>query len=164
MNGVRALIFVALGALALPAWAQSTEMYKCVEASGRYLYTNDKKATVGKKCDVLTSQINVVPGQRPAAGRPSAAVSRETARFPKESAAESASARGRQREILEKELVAEQQALAKARQDLAEQESIRTGDERNYGRVLERLQPLKDSVETHEKNIEALRRELNNLR
>ncbi len=40
---------------------------------------------------------------------------------------------------------------------------MRSGDERNYARVEERLQPYKDSVETHEKNIEALRRELNNL-
>jgi uncharacterized protein (DUF342 family) len=29
--------------------------------------------------------------------------------------------------------------------------------------VIERLQPYKDSVETHEKNIQALKRELNNL-
>ena len=44
-----------------------------------------------------------------------------------------------------------------------EQESVRTGDERNYARVLERLQPFKDRVDTHEKNVEALKRELANL-
>ena len=31
-------------------------------------------------------------------------------------------------------------------------------------RVEERLRPFKDNIETHEKNIEALRRELSNLR
>ena len=67
------------------------------------------------------------------------------------------------KQILEKELASEQQLLAKAQKDLADQEAIRTGDERNYARVLERLQPYKDSVETHQKNIEALRRELSNL-
>jgi hypothetical protein len=41
---------------------------------------------------------------------------------------------------------------------------VREGNERNYARVLERLQPYKDSVETHQKNIEALKRELSNLR
>jgi hypothetical protein len=40
---------------------------------------------------------------------------------------------------------------------------VRSGQELNYARVQERLQPYKDSIETHEKNIEALRRELNNL-
>jgi phage shock protein A len=73
------------------------------------------------------------------------------------------SARERQKDILEKELTSEQSALAKAKEELAAQEAVRSGDERNYARVLERLQPYKDSVETHEKNIEALRRELNNL-
>jgi len=57
----------------------------------------------------------------------------------------------------------EQAALAKARQELAAQEQVRSGEERNYARVQERLQPYKDSIETHEKNIEALKRELSNL-
>jgi hypothetical protein len=38
------------------------------------------------------------------------------------------------------------------------------GNEANYARVEERLRPFKDNIETHEKNIEALRRELSNLR
>ena len=72
-------------------------------------------------------------------------------------------AKERQREILEKELAAEQQLLANAQKALEEQEAVRTGGEKNYARVLERLQPYKDSVETHQKNIEALKRELSNL-
>ena len=43
------------------------------------------------------------------------------------------------------------------------QESVRYGDERNYAKVLERLQKYKDAVEVHEKNVESLRRELTNL-
>jgi hypothetical protein len=56
------------------------------------------------------------------------------------------------------------QNLEKAKKDLAEQEGIRSGDERNYQRVLDRLQPFKDAVAVHERNIEALRRELGNLK
>jgi hypothetical protein len=41
---------------------------------------------------------------------------------------------------------------------------VRFGDERNYARVLERLQPYKDAVQNHEKNIQALQRELANLK
>jgi hypothetical protein len=68
------------------------------------------------------------------------------------------------RDILESELRAEEQRLAEAKQLLAEQESIRTGDERNYQRVLERLKPYQEAVEQHEKNIAALRQEIFNLR
>jgi hypothetical protein len=144
---------VILGALgAQPALAQVTEIYKCYDENGRPLYTSDKRDTRGKKCEVVSREVNVVPAPpaRPAA-------------FPKESATQRANAKGRQRDILEKELASEQQLLAKAQKDLADQEAIRTGDERNYARVLERLQPYKDSVETHQKNIEALKRELSNL-
>lgn len=149
------MIFGAFAALAAPACAQTTEIYKCLDESGRPSYTNDKRETAGKKCEVVTTQINVAPAPKPAARAPG--------NFPKETAAERASAKGRQREILEKELATEMQDLAKARQALAEQEAVRSGDERNYARVLERLQPYKDRIETHEKNIEALKRELGNL-
>ena len=154
MGVSRALILGMFGAaLALPGHAQRTEIFKCVDAAGRASYTNDRRETAGKQCEVVTTQINVAP--------PPKAASRS---FPKESPAERVNATGRQRDILEKELAAEEQDLAKARQALAEQEAIRTGDERNYARVLERLQPFKDRIETHEKNIEALKRELSSLR
>lgn len=154
MGASRALIlgtFVA--ALAHSAQAQRTDIFKCVDPSGRASYTNDKRETAGKKCEVVTTQVNVAPAPQ--------TKSRDA--FPRESAKDRSSALERQREILEKELAAEEQDLVKARQALAEQESVRYGDERNYTRVLERLQPFKDRIETHEKNIDALRRELANL-
>ena len=66
--------------------------------------------------------------------------------------------------ILETELADEQQQLEAARQKLAEEEAIRTGDERNYQRYLDRVQPYRDAVANHERNIEAIRREISNLR
>jgi len=54
--------------------------------------------------------------------------------------------------------------LEDAKQALAEQESIRQGDERNYARVLERLKPYQEAVEQHEKNIASIKQELANLR
>jgi hypothetical protein len=152
-----ALILVGFAALA-PAGAQErTEIYKCVDASGRAQYTNDKRETAGRKCEVVTTQINIAPPP------PQPRQTRAPSTFPRESAADRANAKGRQREILEKELASEEVALARAKQELSEQEAVRTGDERNYARVLERLQPFRDRVETHEKNIQALRRELANL-
>jgi septal ring factor EnvC (AmiA/AmiB activator) len=155
MKFVRALIFVTLGALPALAGAQATEIYKCVDRTGRPLYTSDKRDTAGKKCALVSREVNVVSGQKP--------TSRELGRFPRETPAQAQNAKGRQREILEKELSTEQAALMKAQQNLAEQEAVRAGGEKNYARVEERLRPFKDNIETHEKNIEALRRELSNL-
>jgi septal ring factor EnvC (AmiA/AmiB activator) len=132
--------------------AQVTEIYKCVEPNGRPLYTSDKRETAGKKCQLVSREVNVVPKAPGSAGA-----------FPRESSAQRASARERQRDVLQKELSTEQQDLTKAKQELAEQESVRTGEERNYAKVQERLQKYKDVIETHEKNIEALKRELGNL-
>jgi hypothetical protein len=160
MPAARALILVTFAALlAMPAHAQRTEIYKCRDPGGRWTYTDDKRRAEKEKCELVTSHINIAPPPAP----PAKQQSRAPSSFPKETANDRASAKGRQRDILEKELAAEQQDLAKAKQALAEQESVRSGDERNYARVLERLQPLKDRVETHEKNVEALKRELANL-
>jgi len=68
------------------------------------------------------------------------------------------------RRILETELANEQQQIEEAKQKLAEQEAVRTGDERNYQRFLDRVQPFRDTVANHERNIEAIRREISNLK
>jgi len=152
---MRAALLLLVLSMAGPARAQQvTEIFKCIDANGRPSYTNDSREAQKQKCQVVARQINTAPGS-PKGSRPND--------FPRESSADRTAARERQRTILEKELATEQSALAKAQQDLAAQEAVRSGDERNYARVEERLQPFKDSVETHQKNIEALRRELNNL-
>lgn len=162
MIAFRALILVAFVTSCAAARAQVTEIYKCVEPNGRPLYTSDKRETVGKKCELVSREINVAP---PPASKGSAKseAPKPAAGFPRDAGGDRSNARVRQREILEKELASEQQLLTQAQQQLAQQEAVRTGDERSYAKVLERLQPFRDSVETHQKNIEALRRELANL-
>ena len=159
MYSVRPLILVAFGALTgagtMPAHAQVTEIYKCTDKGGRPLYTSDKKDMDGKKCELVSREVNVVPAQKPLPAP-------RAGGFPRESASDRAFAKGRQRSILEQELTTEEGLLAQAKQALAEQEAIRNGDERNYARVLERLQPYKDNVDLHQKNIEALKREIGN--
>ena len=158
MPFVRPLILVVFITFLAPARAQVTEIWKCVEANGRPLYTSDRRETAGKKCELVSREVNVV-NTPPAKG----GAAKSPGSFPKESASERTNARERQRDILQKELVTEQGLLSRAQKELAEQEAVRTGDERNYAKMIERLQPFRDSVETHQKNIEALRRELANL-
>ena len=154
MDARKLLVALALGSLAMPVPAQVTEIFKCRNAQGHWTYTNDRRQAEKDKCEQVTTQVNVAPPAQKAA-RPS--------NFPRESSAERLSGRSRQREILEQELASEEAALTQARQALAEQEAVRYGDERNYAKVLERLQKYKDVIETHEKNIDALKRELGNL-
>jgi len=68
------------------------------------------------------------------------------------------------RRILEQELADETKQLAQAKEQLVAQEAIRNGNERNYQRFLERVQPYRDAVATHERNLEALKREIANLK
>jgi|CXWL01.1.fsa_nt_gi hypothetical protein len=156
------LLAVLPAALVLPAHAQQMEtLWNCRDKDGRTILTNQQSDTAGKECRVVHQQrVTVVPG---VAAPKSAAKSPSPAGFPKESPADRASSKAKQRDTLEKELVQEQGMLADARKKLSEQEAIRTGDEKNYARVLERLKPFRDSVEVHEKNVEALKREIGNL-
>ena len=164
MDMRRFLIIVTFGTSAsvlstIAGAQQVTEIYKCTDAAGRPLYTSDRRETTGKNCVLVSREVNVVAPQKPAA----AAAKPGASPGPRESSEARASARGRQREILEGELQTEEALLAKARQALAEQEAVRTGDERNYAKVQERLRPFQENVELHQKNIAALRKELGNL-
>jgi Domain of unknown function (DUF4124) len=147
-----------LFALAAPARGDT---FKCVDANGRATYTNMKEETKGKNCSVVMREISVVPAIPPAR---SAAANPSPAGFPKVDPATQKNRDGARRRILEEELSGEEKALAQAKTELTEQESIRTGDEKNYQRVLDRLQKYKDEVERHEKNVEALKKELSNAK
>jgi hypothetical protein len=137
-----------------PAGAVET-LWNCKDKDGRTILTNQQQDTVGKECRVVQQQrVTVVPA-RPAG--------KSSQNFPKESTSDRLNAKDRQRQTLERELQQEEALLVDAKRKLAEQEQIRTGDERNYARVEERLQPYKDAVEVHNKNIEALKRELANV-
>jgi hypothetical protein len=147
-------------ALMLAAPARG-DTFKCVDAMGRATYTNITAETRGKKCTLVMREISVVPAVRPAR---TAKATPTPQNFPKVDPATQKNRDAGRRRILEEELGAEQQALAQTKAELARQESIRTGDERNYQRVLDRLQPYKDDVERHEKNVKALTKELDNMK
>lgn len=155
MNINQKIFFVwAVAWIALPAWA---DVYKCVDEDGHVTYTNTKPSPKAK-CSALSrdQRVSTVPGR--SANTPS------PAGFPKVNSDVQKVRDNDRRRILEQELATEQNNLEQAKKELADQEAIRTGDERNYQRVLDRLQPYKDKVALHERNIEALKKEIGNLR
>ena len=138
----------------------SADIYKCVGTDGQVMYSN----MADKNCKKLS--LDPPPpagGGTSAAARP-AAKTPTHATFPKvEENAQKARDNDRRR-ILEGELEAEQKNLEQAKKELAAQEAVRGGDERNYQKVLDRLKPFKDKVALHERNIEAVQKEIARLR
>jgi hypothetical protein len=149
-----ASILLSLGFAVAPAFGQIQTLWNCKDSNGRTTITSQKADTVGKDCRVVSEErVSTVPAQK----------QKTPANFPRESASDRQDSKAKQRTTLERELTQEEAMLADARKKLAEQESIRTGDEKNYQRVLDRLKPYQDTVEVHQKNVDALKRELNNL-
>ena len=157
MSRIGAMLALTLGLASVgDALAQTETIWNCKDSGGRTSVTNLKEDTVGKDCRIVHQQrVTVVPAAKGGAKSP--------AGFPKETAADRVASKAKQRETIERELNQEQGMLSDARKKLSEQEAVRGGDEKNYARVLERLKPYQDTVEVHEKNVEALKRELNNL-
>lgn len=144
------LVLAALPVL-WPTLAAANTFYRCVDANGNTLYTNQKSAH--KNCTVLSVMVPPAPGTRPATGTP-ATRTPTPADFPKVGQGEQQARDTDRRTILESELRNEQSQLDAARQQLAEAQKS--------------LSPpppvLKDSVALHERNIEALKKEMAKLR
>ena len=154
------LLLVALLVLAPAAQAQT--IYKCTDANGGTLISNNK---MDKNCRAIVSgPDSALPAPKRPAAVGGAAANPSPAGFPRvQEDAQKARDNDRKR-ILEQELASEQRSLEQAKKELAEQEAVRMGDERNYQRVLDRLQPYKDRVGQHERNIQAIQKELGALR
>ena len=152
------VLFVAASA------TQADVMYQCADAQGHKTFSNVKLSTPGMKCTAMDlGPATTVPATGSSTPKP-AAKAPSPAGFPKVGENDQKERDADRRRILENELAVEQQNLAQAKKELAEQEAIRSGDERNYQRVLDRLEPFKNKVALHERNIEAIQKELAKLR
>jgi hypothetical protein len=143
----------------VPAMADT--LYKCTDADGHATYTNNKGNA--KSCVVLSRDQPVSTYSAPKAN-PKAPTPGD---FPKVGAGEQKARDMDRRAILDQELAAEQKSLDEARKTLAQQESVlgsQTGGQGANPRVPERLKPYQDAIQLHERNIEALKKELSGLK
>ena len=147
-------------ALLLAAFAPAlrADIYECVDANGNKRFTNIKAEAKG--CKVL----NVTPNTVPSPPKPQGKNTATPSTFPKVEPDIQRQRDTDRRKILEQELAGEEKLLDQARKELAAQEAVRLGSERNYQRVLERLEPYKKNVKLHEDNVASLRRELGNTK
>lgn len=146
--------------LATPAWSQ---IYRCVDADGKVTYSNVGNNKGCKRMQLDAPNSMAAPA-RTTGRTPGAAANPTPVDFPRVTGEAQKARDNDRRAILEQELASEQKALEQAKKELAEQEAVRHGDEKNYQKVLDRLQPYKDRVAQHERNIQAINRELANLK
>ena len=136
--------------LMLPFAAGASTLYKCTDDSGVVLFTNQK--TSKKNCTILSQQAPAATsggnGTRRASANPT------PGDFPRVSGNEQKARDSDRRAILDKELATETQGAEKARKALQEAGS-QPGD---------KLQALRDTLALHERNIDALKKEIGNLR
>lgn len=159
------IVFLGVSALAacLLTGSAFADIYKCVnDSSNQVTYTNTKPLAGDKSCSLMTRDqpVSTVNGGK----KPGASASPSPASFPKVDTDTQKSRDNDRRKILESELATETKALEDAKKQLAEQEAVRNGNEKNYQKYLDRVQQYKDVVSLHERNIEALNKELAKLR
>lgn len=151
---LRSALALLIAAVTMPVAAET--IYKCTDINGGTLISNTR---VDKNCKAIVSSMDSsapTAAPSPRARPPSATANPTPAGFPR---VQEDTQRARdldRRHILDQELAGEQRSLDQARKDLAEQEALRGS--------AERLGPYRDRVGQHERNIQAIQRELSNLR
>jgi hypothetical protein len=164
MRARRLAVFLAVVLLQPAAWAETC---KYLDGEGRVIYSNTPssppKGATKVKCFEDPSP-KPAPANSSVKNSDSRANAEAKAKLPKVSDTTQKTRDDDRRRILEQEVADETTQLAQAKEQLAAQEAVRNGNERNYERFLERVQPFRDAVATHERNIEAIRREIANLK
>lgn len=153
-------VLLALLASATMAHGQ---IYKCVTPSGSKELTDIKR---GPHCQLMELPGTAIPAppRRVAPSPRNAQPVTPTGDFPRVDSAEQKARDADRRGILEEELKTESQKLAELRREFNGGEPERRGDERNYAKYQERVAALRDSVSRSEKNVDALKREIANIR
>jgi hypothetical protein len=150
------------------ALAQSSDIYLCVDEQGNKSYQNVGSGKGCKRVDV--GPVLSMPAPRLPAGRSAMQPAVEErasvspASFPRVDRDTQRTRDSDRRRILEDELKAEEDRLARLRTEFNNGEPERRGDERNFALYQERIQRLREDIARVETNVGALRREIALLR
>lgn len=157
---------LALAAACPLAWAQGDEVYLCVNAQGQREYKNTGNVKGCKKVELMGLTTVPAPKSAPAAPRSSGSTASAStpSEFPKVDPATQKARDSDRKKILQDELKAEETKLASLRNEYHNGEPERRSDERTAAKYFERVQKMGQDIASAEKNIEALRRELSNLK
>lgn len=143
--------------ISAPVIAQG--VFVCVQPNGTREYRNNGDMRGCRRLDLETiSTIPAPPGNQQAKA---AAIDPSFPRI------ESQLQKRRDQDrlqILTEEVRTEESRLSELRREYQNGEPERLGSERNYAKYQERVAQMKDDIQRTEKNIEALKREIGNLK
>lgn len=145
------------------AHAQS-EVYLCVDERGNKEYKNTGGTKGCKRVELPGITTIEAPRARPAAAPTATAKTAASEGFPKVDSTTQKARDNDRRQILADELKNEEQKLAALKKDFNNGEPERQGGERNYAKYQERVGSMKTDLERTEKNVDALKREIANLK
>lgn len=137
-----------------------SDVYLCTNVNGVKEYKNTGDLKGCKKVDLPPLSIASSPSKS-GVGRPAASVPSD---FPKVDDNTQKTRDNDRRQILQDELKREQQKLADLQKNYNNGEPERQGDEKNYAKYQERVTSMKEDITRSTKNIDALNRELSNLK
>lgn len=160
----RQLTVLLISFVVFPAYSQG-EVYLCVDSNGNREYKNTGSTARCKKIDLPgVTTIPSAPVRKPVPQTASAKPSSSPSDFPRVDNTIQKARDSDRKQILLDEMKTEEQKLAEIRREYNNGEPERRGDERNFAKYQERTSELKDNLARTEKNVEALKRELGNLK
>lgn len=165
MKKICAALLLACGVL--PAAFAQSDVFLCVDAQGNKEYRNTGSTKGCKRVDLQGISLIPSPYKKPlvqTAARSPARDGVTPASFPRVSN-DAQKARDNDRlQILMREMKTEEDKMARLREEYKGGEPDRLGSEKNYAKYQERAALLKENLNRTEKNIEALQREIRNLK
>ena len=139
--------------------AAAQGVYVCAQPNGTREYRNTGDVRGCRKLDL--EALSTIPSPPPGATARAASMDPSFPRI--ESQLQKRRDLDRM-QILQEEIRAEESKLADLKREYQNGEPERLGSERNYAKYQERVATMKDEMQRTEKNIEALRREISQLK
>ena len=160
----RLSVLMLIGTLSMAAYAQN-EVYVCTNEQGLKEYKN---TGITKGCKRVDLQgVTMIPSPYKKAAVQTAAMKPSPATPPEFPRVDSTTQKARDNDrlhILTEEMKTEEKKLAELKKEYNNGEPERQGNERNYAKYQERVASMKEDLTRTEKNIEALKREIGNLK
>jgi Domain of unknown function (DUF4124) len=160
LSGVLAVLLLTASGAALA----QTDVYLCVDDTGKKEYKNTGLTKGCKRVDLPGITMIPAPPKRSGGVQTASAKPSTPSDFPKVDGTAQKTRDNDRRQILLDEMKNEEQKLANLKKEYNNGEPERHGDERNYAKYQERVAVMKEDISRTEKNIDALKREIGNLK
>lgn len=163
LSSTRLTGLLLLASIAVHAHAQS-DVFVCVNENGVKEYKNTGITKGCKRVDLQGVSMIVSPYKKPLVQTATAKPASSPVDFPKIDSGTQKARDSDRMQILSEEMKSEEKKLADLNAEFNNGEPERRGDERNYKKYQDRVAAMKEDISRTEKNIEALKREIGNLK